>query len=410
MARFIAKQTNRINTMNAKLLLTRCLSFITPSMHKARRLSLFAAVESAMNGGPLSVTGLGRNLSSQTAEKHQIKRVDRLCSNSKLHQEIEFVYCGMVTLLAGRLRRPVIHVDWSDLDARQEHFLIRASLSAKGRSLTLYEEVHSLKTKEKPITHRRFLEKLKCMLPTNSRPIVVTDAGFRIPWFRHIEELNWDYVGRVRNRTHCQKPSEASWKPIKSLYKLATQSAKELGSYLLGEKQSFKTRMVIVWRKAKGRKDKTAKGDKARQNKSSRSSAKREKEPWLLATSLSPKTAPATQVVKLYSTRMQIEEAFKDLKTGLKMNDGNTRKIERLRVLFLIAAIAQYLLYLMGLAVMAAGKQRQYQANTVRHRQVLSNQYLGLRAYRDNKLRLRKKDWLQGIRQLYTLIRDPLTC
>jgi len=49
------------NTMNVKQLLSKYLLDVTPTMHKIRRLSLFAAIESTINGGVLSVTGLGRN-------------------------------------------------------------------------------------------------------------------------------------------------------------------------------------------------------------------------------------------------------------------------------------------------------------------------------------------------------------
>lgn len=103
----------------------------------------------------------------------------------------------MTFLLAGQLRNPVIYVDWSDLDAMQEHFLIRASLAAKGRSLTLYEEAHPLDMKEKPKTHRLFMNKLKSLLPVDSKPIIVSDAGFRIPWFKLVTSMGWDYAGRV---------------------------------------------------------------------------------------------------------------------------------------------------------------------------------------------------------------------
>jgi len=68
--------------MNAKQVLSECLSLITPSMHKTRRQSLFSAIESSMNGGSLSITGLGRDIDSNTLEKHKIKRVDRLVVTS----------------------------------------------------------------------------------------------------------------------------------------------------------------------------------------------------------------------------------------------------------------------------------------------------------------------------------------
>ena len=74
--------------MNITLFLSRCVARVTPEMHKARRGSFFAAIESALNGGPLSVTGLGRNIYGDAREKHRIKRVDRLCGNRRLHGEI----------------------------------------------------------------------------------------------------------------------------------------------------------------------------------------------------------------------------------------------------------------------------------------------------------------------------------
>jgi hypothetical protein len=49
--------------MNAKHVLSKCLSIVTSSIHrthKTLRFSLFAAIESSMNGGSLSITGLGR--------------------------------------------------------------------------------------------------------------------------------------------------------------------------------------------------------------------------------------------------------------------------------------------------------------------------------------------------------------
>ena len=50
--------------MNAKQVLSNYLSVVTPAMHKTRRESLFAAIESCINGASLSVTGIGRNISN----------------------------------------------------------------------------------------------------------------------------------------------------------------------------------------------------------------------------------------------------------------------------------------------------------------------------------------------------------
>jgi transposase len=113
------------------------------------------------------------------------------------------------------------------------------------------------------------------------------------------------------------------------------------------------------------------------------------------------------KVVKIYATRMQIEESFRDLKTGLKMNACGSRKSPRLQVLLLIALVAQYLLFLLGLAVKAAGMHRRYQANSIKNRNILSNQFIGLRAYKDKQLKLLKKHWKAAIDELNALIAAP---
>ncbi|WP_394203414.1 IS4 family transposase [Shewanella waksmanii] len=396
--------------MNANQVLSKCLSLVTPSMHKTRRQSLFAAIQSSMNGAALSITGLGREINSKTLEKHKIKRVDRLCSNGNLHRDIAFIYTRMAYLLVGKIKQPIIHIDWSDLDERKQHFLIRASLAAQGRSLTLYEEVHLLNKKEKSKTHLLFMQRLKAMLPIGCKPIIVTDAGFRIPWFRQIQSLNWDYVGRFRNRTHCKQLNELSWYPVKSLYTQANSRAKWLGEFLLGENSPFQSRLVLFKRTPRGRKDKNAVGNKSRSSKHSRANAEREKEPWLLATSLCQSNVTAKRIVQIYATRMQIEESFRDVKTGLKMNASGTRITTKLNVLLLIACLSQFTLYLLGLAVKAANKHRQYQANSIKHRNVLSSQFIGLRAYKDRRLKLLKAHWKAAIKSLTGLINEPQAC
>jgi hypothetical protein len=52
--------------------------------------------------------------------------------------------------------------------------------------------------------------------------------------------------------------------------------------------------------------------------------------------------------------------------------------------------VAQYLLFLLGLAIKAAGGHRRYQANSIKNLNVLSNQFIGLRAYKDKQLKLLK--------------------
>jgi predicted GTPase len=123
-----------------------------PWIHASRINALHECLLAAIDSHRLSVTGIGRSINSAAKEKHCIKRADRLLSNRHLWAEREGIYHTMTRLMVGNIHRPVIVVDWSDLDPHKRHFLIRAAVALEGRSHTLYEEVHTVKTKEKPAT------------------------------------------------------------------------------------------------------------------------------------------------------------------------------------------------------------------------------------------------------------------
>lgn len=393
--------------MKVAHIVTKLLKDVTPSMHKVRRQSLNTMVTSLLSGSSLSVTSLGRNIDSQTSDKHQIKRSMRLCSNPHLHQENGSVYALMAQRLIGLQRRPIILVDWSDLDPRKQHFLLRAAIAVNGRSLTLLEQVYPVHEKEKPAVHKQFMTRLKTILPSTSKAIIVTDAGFRVPWFKLMASLDFDFVGRVRNRTLCKSDAELDWHPVKDLYRGASIRPHLLGFYQMSQATPIDCQMVVYKQKYKGRKHLTATGERARRSSSSRSNASKETEPWLLATSLSEKKC-AQKVVKIYQSRMQIEESFRDLKTGLKFNESHTRKQKQLSVLLLLAMLAQMVLFLLGLAVKGMNKHHQYQANTIKIRAVLSYQFIGLRAYKDPRLRLTTNSWLNAVNELHRLMQMPL--
>ncbi len=150
------------NKVLHKLLMNTCVW-----MHKTRRESLAENVLAALFGTRLTVTDLGRSIHSHAKQKHCIKRADRLLSNPHLHSERVDVYAAVTRFLIGHQQRPVIIVDWSDMDAFGRHYLLRASIPVNGRAITLYEEVHTVKTKEKPKTLLVFLQALQAMLPAN---------------------------------------------------------------------------------------------------------------------------------------------------------------------------------------------------------------------------------------------------
>jgi hypothetical protein len=389
--------------MQARQVLHKLLQKVCAELHKLRRTALFVNVMAALHGEVLTVTHLGRAIRSEAKEKHCIKRADRLLSNRWLQGERVEIYSALTRQLIGTKQRPVIIIDWSDMDECKRHFLLRASVPVEGRSLTLYEELHTVKSKEKPKTHQRFLQQLQAMLPPECRPILVTDAGFRTPWFKQVEALGWDWVGRIRNRHEVQLSGETRWIPCKSLYDKATATAKALGRARVTESNPVDCQLVLYKGKPKGRVHLNRLGQRVRSSHS-RKHEQAQREPWLLGTSLPESFKLAEKAVMLYALRMQIEEAFRDLKStrfGLSLELHHTYQLERLQVLLLIATLALMVAWIIGKATEHTGQHRHFQANTVRDRVVLSMIFLGLKVIDDPRVSLRLADVTAAINSLH---------
>ena len=198
-------------------------------MHSARRQALVKVVDGLLLGAKATLAELGRGLRNDVLEKHNIKCADRLLGNRHLWAERLSVYQALASWLLSSTQRPWIIVDWSDIEAGRGHLVLKAVVPLGGRGLTVYEEVHTLKRYNAPKTHRKFLENLARVLPEGCCPIIVSDAGFRGPWFKAVEALGWDWIGRVRNVVQYCPEDTDTWKATTSLYRTATVTPRYLG-------------------------------------------------------------------------------------------------------------------------------------------------------------------------------------
>jgi hypothetical protein len=117
---------------------------------------------------------------------------------------------------------------------------------------------------------------------------------------------------------------------------------------------------VLVRQAPKGRRAKTAAGRRSR-SKKSQQAARAAREPWLLVASTSFADVAPKRVVRDYRQRMQIEERFRDLKSqqfGAGLECRRSDGVGRFTVLMLIAALAAFLLWLLGTAAEHAGVNR----------------------------------------------------
>lgn len=347
--------------MHAGAILQKCLGPAYAGMHALRRRALLQAVAALIAGRRLTLIDLARAWPGAERVRAPLKALDRLLGNRHLHAERERLYGGMVRWLI-RTPSPVIVVDWCRLKADGRWHLLRAAVPVGGRTLTLFEQVFPEQQLASPKVERAFLHRLKTLLPADSRPVLVTDAGFRAPWCRSVEALGWHWLTRLRHRTHV-KPTDIpdepeQWVPCRALYGLVRPSyARDLGMFDLVRSQPIQARLVLHARAPAGRRHTTLDG-RRRRNKASRQCAKREAEPWLLALSPSLQTMPVPQVVAVYRRRMQIEASFRDLKShryGQGFEDSLTRKRCRLEVLLLVNALAAFASWLAGMACEATG-------------------------------------------------------
>ena len=371
-------------------MLQRSLRTACGTIHATRLRVLWAAIDAVTRGGRLTLTGIGRTLRSQTTVKHTIKRVDRLLSNPHLHRDRALLSTALIQQMLGPQTCPVIVVDWSDLTTDRRWQVLRAALPVGGRALTLYDEVHPLQKLGNRRVQQAFLRTLQRFLPAGVTPILVTDAGFRSPWFRAVEQLGWTFVGRVRNRDLVSFEPASPWISCKSLYARARVTPKTVGACDLVRSQPFRCRLVLVKEPRKHRIHTSVWGQKIRAGHS-RKQAAGHREPWLLATSLALANYQAKQIVAFYRTRMQIEEAFRDMKSalyGFGLSESHTTQRERWTMLLLIGAIAHLAVWLVGCATIQARGHYQYQANTTRTRLVLSAITLGLQVIQRGRDRL----------------------
>jgi len=318
------------------------------------------------------------------------------------------MYSAIAERVLGGIAQPVIVVDWSDSEPGRRWVMLNAAVPVGGRAITVYERVYPFKRYNSPGAHREFLQALRGVLPEGCRPIIVTDAGFRGPWFRQVEQYGWHWVGRVRNGIKYLNEHTGRWCYTDSLYAQATSTMRHLGEVTLARRGGYRCRLYLV-RAHKLRVGRPPKrGGKTRNTSLYR---RLHRAPWLLATSLPYQLGAEHRVQRLYEQRMQIEETFRDMKShrwGFGLCYSRCKDAERLQVLLLIGALAALALWLVGLCAQALGWTRRFQANTERRRAVMSTVFLGRRLLIRHEAFPTEPMLLTALQHLRALVLDAL--
>jgi len=368
--------------------------------HRNRREALLKATEALAMGASLTVTCLGRDLSSDAREKHRIKSVDELLRNRHLHAEREAIYRELAHRVLHSVTRLLVQVDWSDT-GRRDVRVLRAAIALPGRSFVLWEQVYSEQEYNKDSTHREFMHEVHRIIPTwCEQVVVVTDAGYRAPWFRLIESFGWHWIGRIRNNGTCLGAvTDDEWVKTRELYARAGNKPQDLGLVQLNKSAPLDAHLFLSSKPKPKRRG-------LRRNAEHYRAAKSHREPWLLATSVTL-SCTVKQALALYDTRMQIEQSFRDLKShrfahGLRYS--HSKKPNRVAILLLISALVTFAQWLAGLVADAQDWARAFQANTERKRRTLSVVFVGARVLRTSRFKLTDELIQQALQNLSALV------
>jgi hypothetical protein len=343
--------------MMVRQLMAGCSSVV----HRSRLAAVGKVVEGVICGNRLVPATVGRSLKGTARPKHGIKCVDRLLGNPHMTTDRMFFFLALAHRLLRGCERPVILVDWTHAGGTNEALV--AAVPIGGRALPIYVEVHPLRKLGNVGVEERFLRKLKAIVPSECRGIIVSDAGFKGPFFQAVLELGWDFLGRVRGTAKALRP-DGEVVSKEDLYQRASISPRDLGGFELFVQQRLPCRLVLVRKRRKpGRRPPPP---KCKEERELRQSAL---DPWLLATSITD--GDATYVVSVYAKRMQIEETFRDAKNhrfGWCLGNVLLSTPQRMATLLLLAALALVVVTLIGMSAEHRGLHRSYQANTKRQR------------------------------------------
>mgnify|MGYP002777811369 FL=1 len=344
-------------------------------MHAMRVLSLANGVTGIMTAASLCIAAIGKGLAEalDLEPKHAIKQVDRLLSNSGL--EMAALMALWTRYSIGGLKQVVVAMDWTDF-AKSKHSTLAIHLVTKhGRAWPLMWWTVPTGQGEgwRDQAEKDALRAFSAALPDDVSVILLADRGFGSQdLYELLVELGMDFVIRFRGNITVES-NEGEVRPAKD-WVSASGRACLLKDAMVTHRHTPIPSLVFV-------------------------KAKKMKEPWCLASSLSQ--VPAAQLINLYGRRFTIEEAFRDTKNarfGLGLSDIKMKRPERRDRLIFLGALAQTLLTLLGAACEATGLDRRLRANTVKKR---THSLLTQGLYWYGRIPTMREEWLRPLMEAF---------
>lgn len=349
------------------------------TIHAKRKACLVRFLSDLMDyDTKLSVTEIGKKLSSKSSVKSKIYAAHMLVNNHKLERQTSLIYKGLAQFFWGNATEIVVLVDWTGACSKGYHAL-EASIAAHGRSIPIYHEIHHESEQEKATVQCAFLSRLKEIIPSHLAVTIITDAGFHREWFHQVLTHGWNVIGRIYSRYCYQAEGDTKWSYVKEIVFDSVGHAQALGRIKLGKTKQCVEGYLYTYKerlsgKIRKKKNPYPSHDKAHSDYY--------KKGWVLFSSLDK---PARFLVSYYKKRMQIEQTFKDIKNeelGLGLRRNQSLGKTRINMLFFLAVLLVLIAWWFGLMIESIGKHRSYQANSIKTKRVRSFVHLARMAYR----------------------------
>ncbi len=314
-------------------------------LHAMRVLSLANGVVGTVDAAVLSIHAIGRGYARVTNndKKHGVKQTDRLLGNPGI--DVWTLFRPWAQFVVAERKEIVVALDWTEFDGDDHATLAGYLITSHGRATPLiWMTVSKTTLKNKRNDHEyRLLERLHDCVAPDVKITVLADRGFGDQkLYRFLQTLGWDFVIRFRGAIQVED---------------ATGTRKTANAWVPDNGRALILRGARVTR------------TRAEVPAVVVMHAKRMKEAWCLATTLSE--LKAAEIVKLYGRRFTIEETFRDQKNfrfGMGLSATHIGTTDRRDRLLLLAAVAQALLTLLGAAGEACGLDRLMKTNTSKKR------------------------------------------
>ena len=314
------------------------------TVHAKRTFSLAGAVSGVLTAGALTAKLVGEALAQARglSDKHAVKQVDRLLSNSAF---VTPSYArAWVRVTIGDEPELWVNVDWTDFDDNQT-MLVASLQTGRGRSSPLLWRT-TVKSRIKGQMRGHVvavLDQLRAAIPGDRRVIVVADRGFGDKAiYEEIRRRGFEYM--VRFRSNIKVTSfEGETRTAREWFRGTGKVRSLLGASVTADEA--RVGKVLVIRE--------------------RSMA----DLWCLA--VSDAGIDNDELKRRYGLRFEIEETLRDLRDprlGMGWLDGSMKDPTRRDRMILLGVIALGLLTLLGLAGEVAGIDKVPKVNTSKER------------------------------------------